>query len=155
MRRLLVDTRGEATTGMLGFTLTWFVVFSVFLMNVQLGQLFHRRDIVDHAAAVAADSAMKTYCRRAGGDRAGAEREALRAIEPLIETAARGPRSCVLSVEQNPTSADPGAASLDVSLSCAFDCRIPLAAQVMCKQGRVSFASTAKTVALGCDGKGG
>ncbi len=61
IRELLRDTRGEATTNTLGFALTWFVTFFVFLMNVQLGQLFHRRDVVDHAAAVAADTAKKTY----------------------------------------------------------------------------------------------
>ena len=62
MKSLWKDTRGEMTTSSLSFALTWFVTFFVFLMNVQLGQLFHRRDVVDHAAAVAADIAKKTYC---------------------------------------------------------------------------------------------
>lgn len=156
LRRLLSDERGDATTNLLGFSLTWFVIFFVFLMNVQLGQLFHRRDVVDHAVALAADSATKTYCAR-GGDSAATEQEALRGIDPVLLTAASSDgRSCSLRVRPAAGGGvDPGAAELDVSLECSFDCKIPVAAQVMCKSGRVTFASKLKSVALGCDGRGG
>jgi hypothetical protein len=152
-RSLLEDDGGQVATSTLGFSLTWFLIFSTFLMDVQLGQLFPRRDVVDHAAALAADSATKTYCAR-GENASASEQEALRAIDPLLVTAT-SQKSCGLTVRPSGGSADPGAKPLDVTLECSFDCKIPVAAQVMCKQGKVSFASKLKTVALGCDGKGG
>lgn len=156
LQRLLADQRGETTTNLLGFSVTWFVIFFVFMMNVQLGQLFHRRDVVDHAVTLAADSASKTYCAQ-GEDSTASEREALRVIDPVLLTAATNDgRTCTLRVHPSAVpSADPGATDLDVALDCAFDCKIPVAAQVMCKAGRVSFTSRLKTVALGCDGKRG
>ena len=82
IRAFLRDTRGETVTNHLGFALTWFCIFFTFLMNVQLGQLFHRRDVVDHAAAVAADTAKKTYCMKEENTSA-TEAEAKRAIARL------------------------------------------------------------------------
>lgn len=153
-RGLLDETSGQATTNLLGFSMTWFVVFGVFLMNVQLGQLFLRRDVVDHAAALAADSATKTFCAH-GPDRAFAESEAMRVVDPVLSTAATTDgRRCALHVDST-DGVDPGAAELDIVLECSFDCKIPVAAQVMCKAGRTSFASRLKAVALGCDRKGG
>ncbi len=149
---LLRDTRGEVTTNTLGFALTWFVAFFVFLMNVQLGQLFHRRDVVDHAAAIAADVAKKTYCMKEE-DRSATEQEAKKAIKNVLDSAG-GNEACKLSVNASGGSSDPGAKSLEVTLECSFDCKVPLAAQVMCKGGTSKLDAKIETVALGCDGKG-
>ena len=154
--KLLRDERGQAATQtVLGFSLTWFVLFFVFLMNVQLGQLFHRRDVVDHAAAIAADSAKKGYCAK-DENASVTEQTALKVIQPLLRIATSQEQDCKLTVRPtNGATSDPGAKELDVSLECSFDCKIPVAAQVMCKSGRASFASKQKTMALGCDGRGG
>ena len=152
MKGLLHDTRGEVTTNTLGFALTWFVTFFVFLMNVQLGQLFHRRDVVDHAAAIAADTAKKTYCMKEE-DKSATEQEAKKAIKNVLDSAG-GNEACKLSVNASGGSSDPGAKSLEVKLECSFDCKVPLAAQVMCKGGTSKLDAKIATVALGCDGKG-
>lgn len=152
MKALLRDTRGEATTNTLGFALTWFVVFFVFLMNVQLGQLFHRRDVVDHAAAVAADTAKKTYCMKEENTSA-TEQEAKRAIKNVLDTAG-GNEACQLSIAARGEGSDPGAKPLEVKLQCSFDCQVPIAAQVMCKGGKSQLDAKLETVAMGCDGKG-
>lgn len=152
IRGLLRDTRGEVTTNTLGFALTWFVAFSVFLMNVQLGQLFHRRDVVDHAAAVAADVAKKTYCMKEE-DKSATEQEAKKAIKNVLDSAG-GNEACKLSVDARGGASDPGAKSLEVKLECNFDCKVPIAAQVMCRGGSSKLDAKVQTVALGCDGKG-
>ena len=153
MKGLLRDTRGEVTTTTLGFALTWFVAFFVFLMNVQLGQLFHRRDVVDHAAAIAADVAKKTYCMKEE-DKSATEQEAKKAIKNVLDSAG-GNEACKLSVNASGGSSDPGAKSLEVKLECSFDCKVPIAAQVMCKGGKSKLEAKIDTVAMGCDGKGG
>jgi hypothetical protein len=138
----------------LGTALTWFLTCSVFLMNVELGQLFHRRDIVDHATAVATETATRTYCARAGGDGAGAKRAATEAIDSLLVTATDTPRDCEVSITPSADGdaiSDPGAAPLEIAVACSFDCKIPFARELMCKSGRISFASKQATVALGCD----
>ena len=152
MKGLWQDGRGEMTTTSLGFALTWFVTFFVFLMNVQLGQLFHRRDVVDHAAAIAADTAKKTYCMKEE-DKSATEQEATRSIRNVLDTAG-GSQACKLSVDASGGSSDPGAKGLKVKLECAFDCNVPIAAQVMCKGGKLKLDAKIETVALGCDGKG-
>jgi hypothetical protein len=152
LSRLLRDTRGEATTNTLGFALTWFVTFFVFLMNVQLGQLFHRRDVVDHAAAVAADTAKKTYCMKEE-DKSATEQEAKRSIQAVLDTAG-GNEACKLSVDARGEGSDPGSKNLEVQLKCSFDCLVPIAAQVMCKGGKTELDAKLQTVAMGCDGKG-
>ncbi|MDB4934341.1 MAG: hypothetical protein JWP87_1313 [Labilithrix sp.] len=150
--RFLRDTRGEATTNTLGFALTWFVAFFVFLMNVQLGQLFHRRDVVDHAAAIAADVAKKTYCMKEE-DKSATEQEAKKAIKNVLDSGG-GNEACKLSISEKGGSSDPGAKGLEVKLDCSFDCKVPIAAQVMCKGGTSELDAKIETVALGCDGKG-
>ena len=153
MRRFFRDERGEVTTNTLGFALTWFVTFFVFLMNVQLGQLFHRRDVVDHAAAIAADTAKKTYCMKEE-NKGATEQEAKRAINNVLDTAG-GNESCQLSISSQGAGSDPGSKPLEGKLECNFDCKVPIAAQVMCKGGRSKLDAKLKTVAMGCDGKGG
>lgn len=142
----------NSSVGTLASSLTFFVTFFVFMMNVQLGQLFHRRDAVDHAAAIAADTAKKTYCAKEE-DKGATEQAAKEAFEPVLETAA-GQNECSVQIRPQGEGSDPGAKELEVALECRFPCQIPVAAQVMCKSGNVTFASKLKTVALGCDGKG-
>ncbi len=151
-RALWLDERGEVTANTLGFAMTWFTAFFVFLMNTQLGQLFHRRDVVDHAAAIAADTAKKTYCMNEE-DKSATEQEAKNAIRNVLDTAG-GNEACTLSVDPNGGSSDPGARGLRVKLQCAFDCKIPIAAQFMSKGGTSKLDATIQTVAMGCDGKG-
>lgn len=153
LKRFHRDTRGEMTTSSLSFALTWFVTFFVFLMNVQLGQLFHRRDVVDHAAAIAADTAKKTYCMKEE-NKSATEQEALRTVRNVLDTAG-GNEACKLTIDAKGSASDPGAKPLDVKLSCNFDCKVPIASQFMCKGGKASFEAKLETVALGCDGKGG
>ena len=147
----LRDTRGEATTNTLGFALTWFVTFFVFLMNVQLGQLFYRRDVVDHAAAVAADTAKKTYCMNEENSSA-TEGDAKKAVQAVLDSG--GGNQCQVQIQSKGQGSDPGATNLEVSLKCSFDCNIPIAAQMMCKNGKSELDAKLNTVAMGCDGKG-
>jgi hypothetical protein len=149
---LFRDTRGEATTNTLGFALTWFVTFFVFLMNVQLGQLFFRRDIVDHAAAVAADTAKKTYCMNEENASA-TEGDAKKAVQAVLDSGG-GTQACQIQIQSKGEGGDPGAKNLEVSVKCSFDCKIPIAAQVMCKNGKSELDAKLQTVAMGCDGKG-
>ena len=75
IRALFRDTRGHSTTNMLSMTLTWFTTMFVFLMNVQLGQLFYRRDVVDHATAVASDDLLPEGRELLGGGGRGEKRD--------------------------------------------------------------------------------
>jgi len=151
-KRFLADDSGQTTSTVLGFALTWFCVFFVFLMNVQLGQLFHRRDVVDHAAALAADAAKKTYCAK--NESTGASEQAgQKAIRGIMDTVDAD--GCNLSVKAGGGGgADEGSKELEVKLSCTFQCKIPVSAQIMCKGGKTKFESKLKTVSQGCDGKG-
>ena len=135
---------------MLTTSLTWFTTMFVFLMNVQLGQLFYRRDMVDHAVAVASDVATKTYCQKNESARA-TEAEAHKAIEALEETA--GLSRCELHVQGRQVSG--GEVPIETSISCELDCKIPIASQFMCPHGgKTKFEAKLKTTALGCDGQG-
>ncbi|MDB5216216.1 MAG: hypothetical protein JWO86_4143 [Myxococcaceae bacterium] len=151
-RRLWLDDRGEVTTNTLGFALTFFVTFFVFLMNVQLGQLFHRRDVVDHAAAIAADTAKKSYCMNEE-NKSATEGDANKAIRAVLDSAG-GSEACKLSIDPSGGSSDPGARGLQVKLQCSFECKVPIAAQFMCKGGTSKLDAKIDTVAMGCDGKG-
>jgi len=153
LKALFRDTRGEATTNTLGFALTWFVTFFTFLMNVQLGQLFHRRDVVDHAGAVAADTAKKTYCMKEE-DKSATEAEAKKAINAVLDSAG-GNEACQVSINPQGEGSDPGSKTLEVKLQCKFPCKVPIAAQVMCSGGKSEIDAKLTTVAMGCDGKGG
>lgn len=149
----LRDTRGEVTTNTLGFALTWFIAFSVFLMNVQLGQIFHRRDVVDHAAAIAADTAKKTYCMNEE-NKGATEAQAKKSVQAVLDSAG-GNEACTLSVSASGGGgSDPGSKPLEVKLQCSFPCKVPIAAQVMCKGGQTKLEAKLHTVAMGCDGKG-
>lgn len=153
LKRFAADTRGETVTNHLGFAMTWFCIFFTFLMNVQLGQLFHRRDVVDHAAAVAADTAKKTYCMKEE-NKSATEQEAKKAVKNFLDTAG-GNEACQLSISSKGSGSDPGAKPLEVKLECNFDCKIPIASQFMCKGGKSKLDAKLQTVAMGCDGKGG
>ncbi len=152
VRKLLADTRGEAISNTLGFAVTSFVVFFVFFMNVQLGQIFFRRDAVDHAGAVAADTAKKTFCAKEE-NRAATERAAVLAVKDLLETAG-GADACTVAVTPRGTLEDPGSRRLEVTVQCAFPCKIPVAAQVMCRGGIARIQTKIDTVSMGCDGRG-
>jgi hypothetical protein len=67
---------------------------------------------------------------------------------------AGGNEACKLSVDARGGASDPGAKGLEVKLQCSFDCKVPIAAQVMCKGGTSRLDAKIETVALGCDGKG-
>jgi hypothetical protein len=127
---------------LLSFSITWFVTGSVFLMNVQLGKSYVQRDTVDHAAAMAADVAMKTYC---DGDN-GADRAA---VAPVLDMVGSATDCSVTTMETGINGA--GGRELDTAVKCRFKCSIPIASQVMCTQGHVTFEKHRHTVAMGCD----
>jgi hypothetical protein len=166
--RLLRDTRGSASTQLLSFSPTWFVVFGVFMMNVQLVRSSVQRDMVDHATALAADATMKTLCAdgqdfggAAAGELTGARADAVRAsIEPVLGLVSSDTKRC--RVTTRPTqggagSSASGARAVEVELTCEFPCEIPIAAHVMCSGSppHVTFSAKQTTVAMGCDTQDG
>jgi hypothetical protein len=157
MRRLLRDDSGNAVTEGLSFSPTWFIVFGVFLMNVQLGRTYEQRDMVDHAAAVAADAVMKNVCDTAPGSAAGSldgrSMEAVdTAIQPLFELVSSAKNPCRVSAQATGSgSSTSGGRELEVSVVCRFPCTVPLASRVMCTDGYVTFSAKQKTIAMGCD----
>lgn len=161
LARLARDDRGGVLENVSSLSVSWYVTFGVFLMNVQLAQSYHQRDMVDHAASVAADTVTKTLCADAkdfGGapeGQYGGAREAAvkKAIEPILGLVAP-PDACRVTVKprEDAADADPGKKEVDVELACELPCKIPFAAQVMCKgTGHVSFAAKQRAVAMGCD----
>jgi hypothetical protein len=152
-RALLGDVRGaigQVGEGVLGTTLTFSICFGVFLLNVEIGQLSHDRDAVDHSAAIATNVAKQTYCAKEENSAAVVE-DARRAIKPVIETAGK---MCEVDIASKGESGDPGSRALSVSLDCTFDCAVPFASQILCKGGKMNFKAKLTTVSMGCDGKG-
>ena len=63
--QLIADEQGSvyrSPSYVLVSSLSFFFIFGVFLMNVQLAQIFTARDSVDHATARAVDITRKSYC---------------------------------------------------------------------------------------------
>ncbi len=163
MRRLLGDERGFAGMNVLSFGVMWSGVCGIFLMNVQFGRHFIRRDFVDHATAVAADAASKIVCADPAayggaprGQLGGARQAAVfQVIAPLLSQVTSSPDACALTLEDAPgvSPTSPGALPIDVALSCTFPCEIPFAANAMCTgtPPQVVFTAHQTTVAAGCD----
>jgi hypothetical protein len=163
VRRVLRDDRGGAMENLGSMSISWYVMFSVFLMNVQLGQSYHQRDMVDHAASVAADTVTKTLCADAKdyggvapGNYQGARKQAVDdAVSPILGLVA--PKdACKLDVKNSSTAGgggDPGKKDMSVGIACEIPCRVPFAAQVMCKGSprHVSFQSKRAATVTGCD----
>jgi hypothetical protein len=147
MRRLWLDTSGTATTNLLSFAPTWFFTFSVFLMNVQLGRHYVQRDVVDHAAALAADTTSKTYCENSGGSTASVNTS----IQTLMQMVSSS-NPCQVTQKESGSGGESGGREIDVTVTCRFPCTIPLASQVMCNGGYVTFTASQKTTSMGCDG---
>lgn len=152
-RGLLRDTSGNAITEALSFSPTWFVVFGVFLMNVQLGRNYEQRDMVDHAASLAADAVMKNVCDSADGTLTGASLQSVDAsVQPLFQLVSSAKNPCrVTATPTGEESSVSGARPLEVEVTCRFPCTIPVASAVMCTGGFVTFTARQKTVAMGCD----
>jgi hypothetical protein len=149
VERFLRDESGNAITELLAFSPTWFIIFGVFLMNIQLARNCVQRDVVDHAAAIAADIASKTYCQKQGATPQGAMTAA---ITPLAQMASSANNACtVKATPSGEGGSNPGSVQLDVEVSCKFPCTIPIASQFMCTGGNVSFTAKQTTVAMGCD----
>jgi hypothetical protein len=147
--RLLHDDAGNAITELLAFSPTWLIVFGVFLMNVQLGRNCVQRDVVDHATAIAADIASKTYCQKQGES---PQQAIASRIQPLLQMASSADNPC--TVKTTPSArggSDPGSVPLDVEMTCHFPCTIPFASTFMCTGGQVSLTAKQSTVAMGCD----
>jgi hypothetical protein len=155
--RLLLDTSGDFVTNGLSFSPTWLVVFGVFLMNVQLGRNYEQRDMVDHAAALAADAVMKNACDNSAGapsgTLSGATLDAVdKAVVPLFDLVSSAKNPC--RVTARPTDSGlstSGAREIDVEVTCRFPCTVPFASALMCTDGHVTYTSKQKTVAMGCD----
>ncbi len=132
-------------------SLSFFFVFGVFLMNVQLAQMFNARDSVDHATARAVDIASKSYCVN-GQSASATEAKINAALKPVLETVVGDGDRCESHVRPTGSGGDDGTQSVEVEYTCSIKCRIPFAAQAMCQSGRVQFSSKQTTTALGCDG---
>lgn len=151
-----------------GFSMStsWYALFSVFLMNVQLGQNYHQRDMVDHAAAVAADTVTKTLCADAKdfggvpqGQYSGAREKAVKeATSPILDLVAPGD-ACKVSAKSaggaGVGGGHDGNKQMDVSVNCEIPCSVPFAAQIMCEGGpgksHVKFEAKQRATATGCD----
>lgn len=154
----------SSAANVLSTTVSWSVLFGVFLMNVQLTQAAHQRDMVDHATAVAADTVTKTLCASAkdfGGRPEGAyggarELAVWKATEPLLGLVAPAGACRIRVTPAAAVSIDPGAREMNVEVSCDIPCRIPFAAEVMChgSPSKLSFKGTQRAVAMGCDAGG-
>lgn len=169
-RLVIRDDRGGALENGFSMSTSWFALFSVFLMNVQLGQNYHQRDMVDHAASVAADSVTKTLCADAKdyggvpqGQYTGARKKAVDdATKPILGLVA-GDSDCKVSASSAGGEgsdlagvADPGRKPMDVSVRCEIPCKVPFAAQIMCGAGsKITLESKQKATATGCDSGGG
>ena len=147
-QRLLHEESGNVITEMLAFSPTWLIVFGVFLMNVQLGRNCVQRDMVDHATAIAADIASKTYCQKQGTQPQPAMTTA---ITPLMQLASSANNPCTVKATPSGGGGDPGSVPLDVEITCTFPCTVPFASKFMCQGGNVNFTATQTTVAMGCD----
>lgn len=154
LARFLRDTSGNAVTEALSFSPTWFVVFGVFLMNVQLGRNYEQRDMVDHAASLAADAVMKNVCDSADGTLEGQSLAAVNAqVQPLFQLVSSAKNPCkVTATPSGGESSVSGARPLEVDVTCKFPCTIPFASNLMCTGGFVTFTAKQRTVAMGCDG---
>jgi hypothetical protein len=86
-------------------------------------------------------------------DKSATEQEAKKAIKNVLDSAG-GNEACKLTVNASGGASDPGAKGLEVKLECNFDCKVPIAAQVMCRGGSSKLDAKVQTVAMGCDGKG-
>jgi len=158
--KFLSDTQGSGISNMFSFAPTWFIVSGVFLMNVQLSRNYVQRDMVDHAAAIAADTASKTICADARdfggapqGEFTGGRAAAIRAsVEPVLGLVSNSNQTCQVTATPKPGST-PGARETEVEVRCEFPCELPLAAQMMCTGSprHVTFVAKQKTVAMGCD----
>ncbi len=155
IRRFLADVSGNAVTESLSFSPTWFILFGVFLMNVQLGRNYEQRDMVDHAASVAADAVMKNVCDSSDGSLSGAALDEVNtAVQPLFQLVSSAKNPCrVTARPSGQSSSVSGARALDVEVSCRFPCTIPIASAAMCNDGFVTYSATQKTVAMGCDAR--
>jgi hypothetical protein len=150
LARLVRDESGNVITEMLAFSPTWLIVFGVFLMNVQLGRNCVQRDMVDHATAIGADIASKTYCQKQGPQ---PQQAITTAIQPLMQLASSANNPCTVQVTPSGGGGgDSGSVPLDVQITCQFPCTVPFASKFMCQGGNVNFTATQSTVAMGCDG---
>jgi len=104
--------------------------------------------MVDHATAIAADIASKTYCQKQGP----APQQAITAaIQPLMQLASSANNPCTVKATPSGGGGDPGSVPLDVEITCTFPCTVPFASKFMCQGGNVNFTATQTTVAMGCD----
>jgi len=163
-QRFLSDTNGSGISNMFSFAPTWFIVSGVFLMNVQLSRNYMQRDMVDHAAAIAADTAMKTICADARdvgaasqGEFTGGRASAIRAsVEPVLGLVSKDDNTCRVTARPKP-GGTPGSRQVEVEVHCEFPCDLPFAAQMMCSGSprHVTFEAKQTTVAMGCDMRDG
>ncbi|WP_394836794.1 hypothetical protein LVJ94_07785 [Pendulispora rubella] len=163
-QRFLSDTNGSGVSNMFAFAPTWFIVSGVFLMNVQLSRNYMQRDMVDHAAAIAADTAMKTICAdgrdfggASQGEFTGGRASAIRAsVDPVLGLASNDAQTCQVTARPK-HGGTPGSRQVEVEVRCEFPCDLPFAAQMMCSGSprHVTFVAKQTTVAMGCDMRDG
>ncbi len=163
-RRLGRDDRGELISTTMSLTVSMFVVSGIFLLNTQLNKAYIQRDMVDHAAALAADAANKILCANSsavGGDSlgstTGSRADAVKAaVQPVLNLVAEQDQCKIeyLQGDSPVTKVEPDQ-QLDVQVTCTIPCSVPFAAAHMCQGSPPSLTYQAKQSIqpVGCDMK--
>jgi hypothetical protein len=164
LARLRDDTRGDLIATTMSLAMSMFVVSGIFLLNTQLNKAYIQRDMVDHAAALAADAANKVLCANSsatGGDAlgstTGSRADTVRnAVQPLLNLVAAQDQ-CKIEYLQgdSPVSQVQPDQQLDVQVTCTIPCSVPFAAARMCNGSPPSLTYKAKQSIqpVGCDMK--
>ena len=164
LRRLRADTRGELVSTTLSLVVSMFVVSGIFLLNTQLNKAYIQRDMVDHAASLAASAANKILCANSdavGGDSLGSTtgsraQTVKNAVQPVLSLVAE-PDQCKIEYLQGdaPVTKVQPDQQLDVQVTCTIPCSVPFAAARMCEGTPASLTYKAKQSIqpTGCDMK--
>ena len=155
-------SRGVAPVELLAYIPLWSVMFGAFLYNAQVNRLSVGRDVLDHAAAVAADTATKVLCDsapelagtplgRPDGARAAAVEERVLPLLDLVTDARRKCRIAYRDGDGGPVRRVQDASDPAVHIECEVPCPIPFAAQALCRGQSLALASSHPVRPAGCD----
>lgn len=163
VRDLARDEHGSAVTNVLSMATAMPVAVGFSFLTMQLFQSSYHRDMVDHAASVAADAMTKSLCSNTdkfGGTPRGAYTGARQAY---VEERVRSQMAQVGSKDKWRITAKPGTSaattpdlgSMPMDVEVAFDapCSFPFAAQILCEGSprHLSLKASQSAVAMGCD----
>lgn len=163
LRRLLRDEGGSALTNLFSMATAMPVAVGFSFLTMQIFQSSHHRDMIDHAASIAADSVTKSLCSNskdfggvprgvyAGGRQLYVEQQVRSRLAQYVAN-----DKCRVSVKPSKasaTSADFGSLPMDVEVSCDAPCNFPFAAQLLCTGSprHLKLTATRTAVPMGCD----